>query len=292
MEDVVNGINERENSVGFMNSLLIGFKGRISKIMKLFVLIITAVLIIAYLMFTFFPISSLITFSSVNGIATSLLNTDALSSITLSFITTSITAAMCFIFGTPVAIMLARKRKNRFVKICAVICKLPIALPPSVAGIALILFFGNSGIFGNFLVSHGITIFFTSIAVVIAQFFVSCPLYIQVVKTAIAGVPEELFEVGLVNGADEIQTITFFILPMIKNSILTGISVSFIRALGEFGATLMFAGNMTGKTATMPLYIYTLMQKDIGLATSFSLILLITAAIVLLLIRIVFCREE
>ena len=245
-----------------------------------------------FLLLMIMPIISLLQFSGTSRIWQSITQFDGMAAISLSLYTTAVTAAFTFFIGTPAAFLLSRFRKLRAVKALSVVCQLPIALPPSIAGIALLLFFGKNGIGGHMLTALGLNIVFTPVAVMIAQFFVSCPLYVQSLRISANAVPEELFEAAYVNGADAITTIVRFIIPMLRPAIVSAIIVSYIRSLGEFGATLLFAGNMTGATSTMLPHIYTLMQSDVRLSAAFSLILISIAAVMVVALKGLLGRED
>lgn len=258
---------------------------------RLAVIVVCAMIALFFLLMVM-PIVSMLQFSGVFRIWKSVTTSDGLEAIRLSLFTTAITSLLTFLIGTPVAFMLSRYRRLKIMRIACVICQLPIALPPSIAGIALLLFFGKNGIGGYLFSSLGINIIFTPLAVMIAQFFVSCPLYVQSLRLSANAVPEELFEAAYVNGADSITTIGRFMIPMLRPAIVSAMIVSYIRSLGEFGATLLFAGNMSGITSTMPLHIYTLMQSDVRLSAAFSIVLICVATGIVVLLKGLLGRGE
>ena len=263
-----------------------------SSIFKKTIVLTIVILILIFMLLMVMPIISLFQFSGLTRIWQSIVQADGLEAISLSLYTTAITSVFTFCVGTPVAFLLSRYRKMRSVRMLSIVCQLPIALPPSIAGIALLLFFGSNGIGGHLLAAVGVNIIFTPIAVMIAQFFVSCPLYVQSLRVSVNAVPEELFEAAFVNGADSIKTIVCFIIPMLRPAIVSAIVVSYVRSLGEFGATLLFAGNMTGTTSTMPLHIYTLMQSDVRLSAGFSIVLISIAAVIVVVFKGLLGRED
>lgn len=258
---------------------------------NLFILL-TGAVVTLFILFLTLPIISLAQFSGFSRILTAIERFQGWDSVRLSFETTAVTTAVTLLVGTPVAFVLSRLKKSRLIKLAGLLCQLPISLPPSVAGIALLLLFGKNGMAGRLLGMMGVNIVFSTGAVVIAQFFVAAPLYIQMVRTAADQVPEELYEAAYVNGADPFKTVALYIFPMLRTSVVSGVIVSYIRALGEFGATLLFAGNMPGITSTMPLHIYTLMESDVRDAAAFSLVLIGIAAIMVVIIKSVFGREK
>lgn len=263
-----------------------------SSIFRKTIIMTIVILIMIFMFLMVMPIISLFQFSGLTRIWQSIVQDDGIEAITLSLYTTAITSVFIFCVGTPVAFLLSRYRKMRSIRMLSIVCQLPIALPPSIAGIALLLFFGSNGIGGHLLASVGVNIIFTPIAVMIAQFFVSCPLYVQSLRVSVNAVHEELFEAAFVNGADSIKTIVRFIIPMLRPAIVSAIAVSYVRSLGEFGATLLFAGNMSGTTSTMPLHIYTLMQSDVRLSAGFSIVLISIAAVIVVVFKGLLGRED
>ena len=165
---------------------------------------------------------------------------------------------------------------------------LPIILPPAVAGIALLTAFGRNGILGGFLAEMGITVGFTTAAVVIAQIFVSAPFYIRTARAGFLRVERPLEESAADLGAPPLRVFLRVTLPLARNSLFAGAVLAWARALGEFGATIMFAGNREGVTQTMPLAIYERFGAgDLPAALILSTILLGTSILFLLAIRIV-----
>jgi len=202
------------------------------------------------------------------------------SAIWLSLSTSGISIAIILLLGTPLAYILARWqfRARRFL---TVIIQLPIVLPPAVAGLALLLTFGRRGFLGETLQSWGITIPFTALAVIIAQVFVSAPFYLRAAQTAFASVPKELEDAAEVDGANGWILFWRITLPLSVRYLSAGLVLSWARAIGEFGATILFAGSLQGQTQTMPLLVYDVFQTDIDAAIEVSLILIIIALIAL-----------
>ena len=198
----------------------------------------------------------------------------------LSATTTSISMVLTLIFGTPLAYLLARGKfpGRRFVN---VLVELPIVLPPAVAGLALLLFLGRRGMFGSFLAMFDINLPFTSAAVVLAQTFVAAPFYIRAANVGFMGVPKEIEEAAQVDGAGGLTLFFFITIPLAARTLAAGLILSWARALGEFGATILFAGSLQGRTQTMPLLIYNILERDINaaIATGLLLVLLALAAL-------------
>jgi molybdate transport system permease protein len=173
----------------------------------------------------------------------------------LSLVTTTISLALMVALGTPLALLLARRRFRGAVLLETMI-DLPIVLPPSVAGLALLLLLGRNGALGGALHMLGIELPFTTAAVVIAQSFVAAPFFIRSARTGFAGVDHDLEDAARVDGASERQLFARVTVPLAGTALAAGLVMAWARALGEFGATIMFAGNVEGHTQTLPLVVY------------------------------------
>ena len=199
----------------------------------------------------------------------------------LSFLTTMLTVLLTACFGTPLAYVLARRRfpLRRFV---SVLVELPIVLPPAVAGLALLLTFGRRGLLGPSLLDLGLTLSFTTMAVVLAQTFVAAPFYIRAAQIGFQSVPREVEDAARVDGAGGWQLFWYVTLPLANRALAAGMILCWARALGEFGATILFAGSLQGRTQTMPLLIYNVIERDIDAAIWTGLILIGLALLALL----------
>jgi molybdate transport system permease protein len=205
----------------------------------------------------------------------------------LSAITSTISLALAVIFGTPVAYLLARRDfPGKF--IVDLLVDLPIVLPPTVAGVALLVAFGRRGVLGPELQSAGIELAFTGTAVVLAQLFVSAPFYIRTVKAGFESVSPEYEGVAATLGASPMRIFWRIVLPLAWPSVVAGAILCWARGLSELGATLIFAGNFEGRTQTMPLAIIHVFEagRSINVAIAMAVILVIAAAILLLLLRV------
>jgi len=200
----------------------------------------------------------------------------------LSALTTGITLLVAFSIGTPLAFLLAR-RQFPGKRLVETIIDLPLVLPPVVAGIALLLAFGRRGLLGDGLQILGITLPFTTAAVVIAQVFVAVPFYVRSAKLGFLAVPPDLEEAAAIDGATAWTSFRDITLPLAAPGLAAGAVLCWARALSEFGATLLFAGNFTGRTQTMPLAIMTAYTSDLGAALALSVLLLALSAGVLML---------
>lgn len=197
----------------------------------------------------------------------------------LSLVTSLATTALAFIVGTPVAYTLARVpfRGRRFVE---ALVELPLTLPPVVAGVALLLVFGRRGFLGRHLGVLGIELSFTQAAVVMAQFMVASPYYIKTAAGAFALVPDNLLRASRSLGAGPFRTFRAVVVPLCRNGLLAGLAMTWARAMGEFGATIMFAGNFPGRTQTMPLAILTTMNENLHAGVVLSVVMLTVCLVV------------
>ncbi len=209
-----------------------------------------------------------------------------LDALVLSLATTSVSLLVTVAVGLPVATVLAR-RSFRGASLVEAIVDLPIVLPPSVAGLALLLVLGRRGVFGDALASAGLEIPFTTAAVVVAQAFVSAPFFIRAARTGIAGVDRDLEDAARVDGASEPRVLGSITLPLAAPVLAAGLVMSWARSLGEFGATIMFAGNVEGRTQTLPLVVYGEFQAgDLDGSIAAAAILVLAALGVLVAVRV------
>jgi molybdate transport system permease protein len=217
-------------------------------------------------------------------------NSSTLQAISLSLVTSTATAAMVIVLGLPLAYLLARRR-FRGQRLVEVLIDLPTVLPPAVAGLALLMAFGRRGLIGSWLQTLGIEIAFTPVAVMMAQMFVAAPYYIKTASVGLAGVSDDLERAAALDGAGTLQVLRYITLPLAWRGIVGGIVLCWARALGEFGATIIFAGNYPGRTQTMPLAVYLGFEIDLNLALTLGVILLILSFSLLLAIRAIL-RDE
>jgi molybdate transport system permease protein len=245
-----------------------------------------AFLIAVILAFLFLPlISVFISRSPFQLLAT--LNTGiAYQALVLSLKTTFVSLLIIVVFGTPLAYWVA-KYSFRGKRILEVALQMPIVVPPAVAGVGLILVFGNLGLLGGVLSAFGIGIAFTSVAVVMAQVFISAAFYVFAARQAFEAVSDELLAVSRTLGETPWRTFLRITVPLALPGLISGAALSLARALGEFGATIVFAGNLPGSTQTMPLAIYTALQSNFDVAVAISAILLSVAFILLLLVGLI-----
>ena len=209
-----------------------------------------------FALFLALPVVTLVARAILDGsLAHALGSPVVLDALALSLVTTAVSLVITVTMGLPLAFVLARRRFPGKGLVEAIV-DLPIVLPPSVAGLALLLVFGRRGLLGAPLDQLGVSVPFTIVAVVLAQVFVSAPFFIRSARTGIAGVDRDLEDAARVDGASERQLFRTITTPLAGAALAAGLTMSWARSLGEFGATIMFAGNVMGRTQTLPLVVY------------------------------------
>ncbi len=247
---------------------------------------ITAVALVVALALAM-PVVALVARALLDGSLVSAAGTAAVAdALVLSLLTTTASLVLMVLLGTPLALLLARRRFRGSALLESVI-DLPIVLPPSVAGLALLLLLGRNGMLGPPLDAVGVQLPFTTAAVVVAQCFVAAPFYVRSARTGFASVDRDLEDAARVDGAGERALFLRITVPLASSALAAGLVMSWARALGEFGATIMFAGNVEGRTQTLPLMVYGEFQAG-GLDTSVAAasILVLAAFGVLVAVRI------
>lgn len=200
----------------------------------------------------------------------------------LSLTTCLVSTALVLLLGVPTALVLARTR-GRWASAARTLVTVPMVLPPVVAGLALLTTLGRRGLVGQHLSALGIEIGFTTTAVVIAQTFVALPFLVVSLEGALRSTGDDYEQVATYLGAGRTRTLLTVTLPMAMPALASGTALAFARALGEFGATLTFAGSLQGVTRTLPLEIYLLRESDSDLALALAVVLLAVAGIVVFL---------
>lgn len=207
-----------------------------------------------------------------------------LDALRLSLVTSAAATLVVVLVGLPVAYLLAT-REFFGKRVVEVLIDLPMVLPPTVAGFALLMAFGRMGLLGRSLAALGITLPFTTVGVVLAQVFMAVPFFVGPARAGIAGVDRKLLEAAATLRSSESHTFWRVVMPLALPSLVAGTSMSCARALGEFGATITFAGNLPGTTQTMPLAVYIALQSDLDAAVVLSVLLLVMAFGLLLGLR-------
>ena len=204
----------------------------------------------------------------------------ALDALWLSLRTSVAATIICVILGVPLALVLARTNFPGRTLIRSIVL-VPLVIPPVVAGIVLTEAFGRRGLIGEHLSAMGIDIAFTSAAVVMAQTFVALPFMVTSLESHLASGGEYYERIAQSLGASKWRTFTTITLPLLRPGLISGAVLTFARALGEFGATITFAGSLQGTTRTMPLEIYLARETDPDAAVALSLVLIAVAILVI-----------
>jgi molybdate transport system permease protein len=226
------------------------------------------------------PLVALVASTSLTDLAAAASAREAGQALRLSLATSFASVALVVAGGTPLAWWLARS-EGRGARLVEVLALVPIVLPPSVAGVALLLAFGRHGPLGGWLGSLA----FTTPAVVLAETFVAAPFFVLAATSAFRRIDPRVLLVARTLGASGPTVFARVAVPIAAPGLIAGAAMTWARALGEFGATLMFAGNMEGRTQTLPLAIYTAFESDLGVARALSVLLVVVALAVLVGVR-------
>ena len=230
------------------------------------------------------PVVLLVARTTPDALARELRDPETRSAITLSLLTSTAALLITLVLGTPLAYWLARSR-SRFAAIAQTAVDLPTVLPPAVAGVALLLTLGRNGPLGGWLQSLGIEIAFTPAAVVLAQVFVASPYYVRAARAGFASVGDDLREAATIDGATGWNLVRRVFVPLASRSLGAGAAMCWSRAIGEFGATIIFAGNLPGVTQTMPLAVYLGFENGLDRALVLSTVLIGLSLIALIAVR-------
>ena len=214
----------------------------------------------------------------------------ALTALKLSLATSAISMAVIVLVGTPFAYLLARST-SPLLRMLDSLVELPIVIPPVVAGVAMLMAFGRQGLIGPALEDAGISLPFTTAAVIFAQMFVASPFYVRAARLGFQSVARDYEEVSQTLGVSPWWTFWRLTLPLAAPSLFSGLALAWARAMSEFGATIMFAGNLTGKTQTMPLAIMTAIEGSLDSALAMSVLLLVGSTLVLLVLGVATRRQ-
>ncbi len=235
--------------------------------------------------FLLVPLAGLLVRAPWRGLPRVLAATEVVEALRLSLLAATAATAISLVLGVPLAWVLARSR-HRGIGVVRALVTLPLVLPPVVGGVALLLAFGRQGVLGRQLdAATGITLPFTTAGVVVAETFVAMPFLIIAVEGAFRAADRGYEEAAATLGASRLRVFTRVTLPLVGPSLLAGSVLCFARALGEFGATITFAGNFPGRTQTMPLAVYLALESDPEAAIALSLVLLLVSVAVLTCLR-------
>ena len=249
-----------------------------------FELLLGAALAVA-LAFLALPVVAVFANTSPAKLVSSLGDASARDALRLSLETTVLALAIVVAIGTPAAYLLATRRFRGHALVVTLV-ELPLVLPPAVAGIALLATLGPHGILGSLVADAGVRLVLATAGVVVALVFVSAPFYLRQAQAAFAAVDPALLEASRTLGASEARTFARVALPVARPGLLAGGALAWGRALGEFGATLMFAGSFRGITQTVPLAIYERFATDFTGALALSAVLVAVSAALLLSVKL------
>ncbi|WP_444947178.1 ABC transporter permease [Micromonospora ureilytica] len=237
------------------------------------------------LLFLVLPLAGLVIRAPWTTLPQRLTEPGALTALRLSVQTATLATVLCLLLGVPLAWVLARVEfpGRRLVRALVTV---PLVLPPVVGGVALLLVFGRRGLLGGWLdATFGITLPFTTTGVVLAESFVAMPFLVIAVEGALRAADHRFEEAAATLGASRWTTFTHVTLPLVAPGLAAGAVLCWARALGEFGATITFAGNYPGRTQTMPLAVYLALETDLESAIVLSLVLLVVSVGILVALR-------
>ncbi|RAK11796.1 molybdate transport system permease protein [Halanaerobium saccharolyticum] len=235
--------------------------------------------------FVILIIASLFLSTSIEGLLTTVNNINTLQAIKVSILSILISIMITVLVGVPFSYVVSQNG-SKINKVVNMFIKLPLVMPPTVAGLALLLTFGNRGILSDIINTMNLNLPFTFTALIIVQVFVMLPLFTQSLKSGFEAIDEEVKEAAMVFGAEEKDILFKIYLPLSIKPLLTGIIMACLRAAGEFGATMMFAGNLSGKTQTLSTAIYIMAQKDLSQSIALAVVLIITFSLPLIILEL------
>ena len=235
--------------------------------------------------FLLLPLIAIFTRIPLSTLVSELGNSVVIDALIVSVKTTLVAQAAILVFGTPTAYLLATRRfPGRSLAITLV--ELPLVLPPAVAGIGLLAAFGRSGLLGSTLQVFGVELPFTQTAVVLAVAFVASPLYVRQAIASFEAVDQSLVDASRTLGASPARTFARIAMPLALGGLTAGAALAFARGLGEFGATIMFAGSFQGVTQTLPLAIYAEFESKFEVALAIGGLLVAISALLLVALKI------
>ncbi len=240
---------------------------------------------LVFILFILLPLVAIFLNLNLGTVVMELQNPSVLDAMKVGLATSSLATIISFAFGVPTAYLLATK-DFRGKSLVDALLDLPMVLPPAVAGLALLLAFAPRGLLGPVLLQLGIILPGNVFAVVLAQLFVASPFILRSAKTAFENVPRKLVDNARILTPSGVRVFLTVTLPLSMYGVMTGLVMTWARSMGEFGATLMFAGNLPGVTQTMPLAIYMLMAQDPLASNLLSAILVVISFFVLVLFKL------
>ncbi len=248
-------------------------------------IVILGLIVAVYFLFIALPIVAVFLRIEPSQINSQLQNSQIIEAIQLSLFTSAIATLIAFILGVPTAYFMATRKFHGKTFIDTVI-DLPIVLPPAVAGVALLYAFAPKGLLGPVLNIFGITIPGYTIAVIIAETFVASPFLLRSAKTGFENMDRDIINSAKILTDSRLRVFFTVTFPLTIRAIISGTMMTWARAMGEFGATLMFAGNLPGITQTMPLAIYTQLYSDPSAGVMLSIVLIVISFTVLIIVKL------
>ncbi len=249
------------------------------------ILVVLGVIVLTYFLLIALPITGVFLKISPSQVVEQLQKTEVIDAIKLSLFTSVIATVLAFILAVPTGYFMAT-RKFFGKPVIDTIIDLPLVLPPAVAGVALLYAFAPKGILGPIFTQFGITIPGYTVAVIIAETFVASPFLVRSSKIAFENIDRDVLNSAKILSGSRLRVFFTITLPLSTSAVIAGMLMTWARAMGEFGATLMFAGNLPGITQTMPLAIYTLLYSDIPAGVMLSIILIVISFSVLVCVRL------
>jgi molybdate transport system permease protein len=241
--------------------------------------------VVAMLAFLALPIVGIFVHTSPGNLLDQLSNPVVRDAFVVSIKTSVLAQALILLLGTPTAYLLATRRFPGH-SLAVTLVELPLVLPPAVAGLGLLAALGRQGLLGSSLDAFGVSLPFTQTAVTVAVAYVASPLYIRQAMASFEATDPQLPAASRTLGAGPVRTFFRVVLPLARGGLIAGLALSFARGLGEFGATIMFAGSLQGVTQTLPLAIYAEFDQNFDAALAMSGVLILISAALLLTLRI------
>ncbi len=243
-----------------------------------------ALVALPLMLLLFIPLLALVVRTPPDMVLRHIGSHEVMHALMLSLCTSTASTLIVIVLGTPLAYLLVRQRfPGR--RLLEVLVDLPTVLPPAVAGLALLMAFGRRGLLGGTFSAVGVELPFSTAAVMVAQVFVAASLYIKTAGVGLAAINSEIEQAAALDGACPRSIFRHITLPLAWRGMLGGAALAWTRALGEFGATIIFAGNFPGRTQTMPLLVYLSFEIDLEQALTLALILLLICFGILMGVR-------
>ena len=249
-----------------------------------------AVLVASVTFYLALPVAALFFRTTPELFISSLFDPSVTSALWLSLTTSAISLALVILIGTPFAYVHCRNTYPGKMIVDTLI-DLPLVLPPAVAGMALLVLYGRAGLIGRYLNMFGITLAFTTAAVIMAQIFVASPFYLRQAKSLFEQLDPSYEQTARTLGASPLRIFATITLPLTAGGLVSGAVMTFGRALGEFGATIMFAGNLPGVTQTMPLAVYIGLEGNFNVGLTISILLVLISFAIMIAVRYLATRE-